>query len=135
MILFVLFVFWILCGIVAAVVASNKGRNVFGWLVLGFLLGPIGMILSLVVSKNQATVEQQAIESGGMRKCPFCAELIRAEAVKCRFCSSEVPKQEVTAPTRLERTHCPSCGKAIRPSPEDMKCMWCEADLAPPGTH
>ena len=25
------------------------------------------------------------------RKCPFCAEIIKAEALKCRFCGSELP--------------------------------------------
>lgn len=30
------------------------------------------------------------IDNGGSKKCPSCAELIRAEAVKCRFCGLEM---------------------------------------------
>lgn len=100
----IIFLAWVACGILAAVVAANKGRSGFGWFLLGFLLGPFALILALVISKNQAAVEQQAVESGEMRKCPFCAELIRAEAVKCRFCGSEVPAAPIT-PRRDDLTY------------------------------
>ena len=29
----------------------------------------------------------------GMRKCPFCAEIIRSEAKICRFCQRELPAE------------------------------------------
>jgi hypothetical protein len=85
---------WILCGVVAAVVASNKGRSGCGWFILGVLLGPLGFILALVVSSNQPGVEREALESGSMKKCPYCAELIKLEAVKCRFCGSALYGQK-----------------------------------------
>ena len=50
--------FWILCGTVAAVIANKKGRSAFGWFSLGIALGPIGIILALVVSKNQETPDK-----------------------------------------------------------------------------
>lgn len=117
------FIIWLLFGVVTAVVAANKRRNVIGWLVLGFLLGPFGLILSLVVSKNQAEVEQEAIESGARRKCPFCAELIRREAVKCRFCGSEVPP--VVEPDIPGVVQCPSCGKRVKPKASETRCYLC----------
>ncbi len=81
---------WFLFGLISAIVASRKGRSGCGWFLLGVLLGPFGLLLALVVGANEKNVEDQALQSGAMKKCPFCAELIKREAVKCRFCGEKV---------------------------------------------
>lgn len=85
-----LFLFWLICAGITAVIASNKGRAGFAWFLVGFLLGPFGIILALVVSKDVQQIEAQSLAAGATRKCPHCAELVRREAVKCRYCGAEL---------------------------------------------
>lgn len=80
--------FWILCGVAASIVMGNKGRSGCGGFALGFLLGPIGLIIALVLSADNAALERQELQTGSQKKCQFCAEIIRAEATKCRHCGS-----------------------------------------------
>ena len=84
---------WFFCGIIAAIIASAKGRSGAGWFFLGLCIGPFVFAVALL-SYFEAPFPAEARTYGhaeGDRTCPYCAEAIRAEAVKCRSCQSAVP--------------------------------------------
>jgi hypothetical protein len=89
--LMVVLIFWLLFGVAGGMILSNKGRSGCGGFALGFLLGPIGLFIALVMQTDHKEMEKRSLSSGDTRKCPNCAEVVKAEAKKCRFCGSDLP--------------------------------------------
>lgn len=77
----------IVFGIATAAIASAKNRPGCGWAVLGCLLGPIALLTVGFMPKLPDPTEKT-------RKCPFCAEDIKPEAVVCKHCGRDVPPEE-----------------------------------------
>ena len=107
---FVLFYF-AFCGL-AAMIASSKGLSGPRYFFISAGLSPLfGIVAALVAQPDRAAVEQIAVASGDSKKFPFCAELIKWEAVKCRFCGSELPSlPPPRPPAELGKLRCKICG-------------------------
>ncbi len=79
----------ILIGLIPAAIARSKGRSFVGFWIYGALLFIVALPHALIMKANKQAVEEQEIAAGGM-KCPHCAEIIKAEANFCRFCSRDL---------------------------------------------
>ena len=68
--------FWLLCGIIAAMIGSQKGEGCFAF-IMGVLFGPFGILFALV-------------SNGNRKVCPSCKELIHKDAMVCPHCQRDM---------------------------------------------
>src|ERR1035437_7912530 len=119
---------WIVCGIAAAVVASNRGANGCLWFGLGVALGPIGFALAFTTGV----------------KCPQCASTISEYAEICPRCGQAViprkgaadsgPEEEPVDAPSAEKVSCPYCAEEILPGAKKCKHCGVFLPLAAAGT-
>jgi hypothetical protein len=81
-------VFWLICGAVAAMIASSKGGSAGLGFVVGALLGPLGIVVAFFMGGEQPLADKQ-IAAGDKKKCPRCAELVQPDALVCKHCGHE----------------------------------------------
>jgi hypothetical protein len=68
-----------------------KKKNHLSILLLNIFLG--WSIIGWVVALIWAVAEEESVEGGQLKKCPRCAEGVKAEAKVCRFCGYDYEKE------------------------------------------
>ncbi|MGN6231474.1 MAG: zinc ribbon domain-containing protein [Trinickia sp.] len=58
------------------------------------LLVPVVALVVVLLAKSGQQIAAETGQFGEYKKCPFCAEPVRLEAVKCRHCGSTLERDE-----------------------------------------
>lgn len=76
--------------VVAGAIAGKKGLSGWGYFFASLLITPIiGILCAVVQSPDNKQIEKNILRSGDHKKCPFCAEVVKAEALICKHCGKE----------------------------------------------
>lgn len=128
-------IFWIACGLAAYLLAISRNRSWKIWTVLGFFFGPLTLIVLGFLPILGVGEEEFSLPRGRqkLRKCPNCAEAIKAEAAVCKHCGrdvvvgSEVKNNLVKSNPEPTARYCNGCG-ATAPL-NATSCPVCLRDL------
>ena len=104
MTLLVFLVFAVLLGLIPAAIAKGKGRSFGLWWFYGAMVFIVALPHALLLETDISAIEKQQMGQG-MKKCQFCAELVKQDAIVCRYCGRDLPKSELSGYQTSDETN------------------------------
>jgi len=96
-----IFILWFIFAVLVGAYASSK--KIHGGFIMSFIFSIIFTpIIGFIAVALTKPTEKDLIRKDGMKKCPYCAELVKKEALICRYCGKDVASKN--AATKIVNT-------------------------------
>ncbi|MGE5374111.1 MAG: hypothetical protein ACM3XO_03570 [Bacteroidota bacterium] len=80
----------VLIGLIPAMIAYDKGHRFWKWWFFGAAMFIAAIPMAILLKPNRRSREINQVGPEGMKRCQYCQETIRAEAVVCQFCGQDL---------------------------------------------